>query len=276
LDKPRVCAALLAMLLWTSAAPGRAQQLDSDLAHLGVEGALPPNVVILFDTSQSMRQITWDAGFDPNRFYDRVTSGGLLGLGESGGECNIPDVAAETSSGPPIHYDPYTPTNSSTLGYVEVSGSATFNVTCPSGLLSVWKPAHCTAWNSVFGANMCTTVSGGFQFRAPDVDPSGEATLWNLNYLHYLFHTLHTTGSLPPGFVKETRIMTGRRAVIAAINSPEINPDDTGPSDLVEPNCTSGTPYQERVRFGLARYRKSGSANHGWGSYVSFPIADCR
>ncbi len=230
-----------AILVMSPLAGAMGQVVENDLRLIADQSGAPPNLMILFDTSGSMRNIIWHQDFNPKIAYDdgasctriRVraesgTSGECPGSGLSGGSC---------------------PDNNETQ-----NNGAEF--TCSSTAFS----NGCTAWNNfpdaAFQDGECSinTRDEEITFKIPSLN--GSRTLWSENYLSFLVRYMRLNGSLPADMPNETRIDGGKRVIEDLINT--INPDDA-----------STLGYQERVRFGMARLDRDGE-----GGYVVEPIAD--
>ena len=115
MTRARSTPCLFAVLLLLAASPAFAGSTDLDLLS---GGGLPPNTVILFDNSGSMRHHVWDDDFDPKKLYaDTCWTGSTIagsscpGLGNPGDEC--PDNQLYTNA-----YDDDAPTLSVTCNAV--------------------------------------------------------------------------------------------------------------------------------------------------------------
>jgi type IV pilus assembly protein PilY1 len=226
---------LLALSL-TLAGQARAQG-ESDLSVLSSTNNAPPNVLLLFDTSGSMRHVVWNDDFNPNVFHDRTTATGCsLGtvptLAGTNGQC--------LGSGEPADA---CPNNDNNLG-----NGTTF--TCPKASF----PTLCTGWAAPW---VCSVGSTTLKFTLPHLaNPGTTATRWSRNYLYWFMNQSITASAGQPWPIEMiTRIHAGHLAMRDLVDV--VNPD------------TGGGGYQENVRFGVGRLEPS-----AWnGGYVVEPIA---
>jgi len=227
------------ILVLAHAATAWGQVVENDLRLVADQSGAAPNVMILFDTSGSMRHIIWDEGFNPKIGY------------QNGASCTAITVDAK----------------SGTTG--QCPGSGLSGDSCPNNdnfeysgtqfRCSVGDfPNLCSGWNSFSDPNftdeLCFTTSKYIYFTIPSIN--NQETWWSENYLNYLVLYMRNNGSLPPNMPAESRTSGGKRVIEELVNA--VNPDDS-----------SSLGYEERVRFGLARLDPSSV-----GGYVVEPIAD--
>jgi type IV pilus assembly protein PilY1 len=244
-------ASIAAVLMAVSGLAGFARAQDTDVDFVRDQVSATPNVMVLFDTSVSMYNMTWVSSFDPKVFQDRP-------LSLPSRSCtNLQTVPGTTA---PVNYNGTAYYSGSPdyaqAGFHEVDGTATWDVSCPD---NKFTNADCNAWKATFGSTTCSysSVTKRYTFKFVDVDPTANKTSWSHNYVHYLLNTLASTHALPSGFQKETRVMAGKRAIQTVINDVNPNNDAT-----------------DRVRFGLGRFKIAVSffGASSQGGYVFVPV----
>jgi len=243
---------------------GARAQTDPDLLLLADQNGAPPNVMILFDTSGSMRHAAWHEDFNPRIFQDAGSPCSATVYKKSGSNGQCP------GSGDGSNRCPDNDTGSTLFGDPIPGLDAGDTITCTRSAFV----ADCGDIPAIF--NCSTPSSSSLQIRLPDldgtddIDPSdgtvidepNESTYWSPNYIHWFMKQLANTGKFPTDFPLETRKMAAKRVL----------------KDIVEelnPTKLDGT-VDQRIRFGLARMHTTdgsltASSN---GGYVVEPIAD--
>lgn len=222
--------------------PGIASAQDVSLFSTS---AIPPNVMLVFDTSGSINHVNTPAGFDPLVFHNRNPDGSP----SPSTACSIGAVPEleDTEGVCPGSRDP-----SGLCPNVEVqdnSGSKSEaepgdSFDCPSALL----PGGCGAWP----AGLCTVSGGTIDFELPEVVGSENAR-WTRNYLHWYVNTAAaSTGDLF-AIPFSSRLRDAQDALVAVVE--QVNPDD------------GAGGYIENVRFGLAQLHTNN------GAFVIVPIS---
>ena len=205
-------------LLLCLAGEARAQG-DLDLLTTSV----PPNVMLLFDSSGSMNAALWHEDFNPHVFHDT----GIVTNTDPGCGSEIPNVP-EISDSENI-----------------CPGSGGINDTCPSSESFEYSgnkfkcrsvPGGCSAapigWD-------CQAKSGNeYEFTPPDLTLGSGKTRWSLNYLNWLFTQI--LNGTTPAIPDQDRLTAAREATKALID--DVNPDD------------GSGGYDENVRFGIATF----------------------
>lgn len=191
----RRIAPVLTLLLLLAFPPGLRAQSDLDL----VTASVPPNVMLLFDSSGSMKNALWHDGFDPTVFWDVVPVAGTT-------------VAATCSIG------------GSSLTVPSVPGSSGTCVGSGKGSDCPDNDQHVSAGSSVSCSS--SLLAGGTSFALPDYTAGTGTTRWSLNYLAWIMvqRALLNPVTLPA----EDRLTVARRAVRSLIN--KVNPDSVNPT----------------------------------------------
>jgi type IV pilus assembly protein PilY1 len=255
--------AIVAAVCVAGAGVARAQSADTDLRLLASQSGAPPNVMILFDTSGSMKHVVWHEDFDPTKFHD------------IGSPCNL-DVLTRANS------DNQCPGSGASNGRCPDNDNSDTIFGDPIPGLEVGETVSCT--RSAFTAG-CGNMPAAFNCRisgsrlyidvpdvdyANDIDPSdgsvidepNETTYWSSNYVHWFMKQLASTGSMPANLPMENRKMAAKRVLKNLIK--QLNP--TRPDGTID----------QQIRFGLARMHTQGSQpfEASNGGYVVQPIAD--
>ncbi len=238
-------------------------QAEGDIDLIRSQNAAPPNVMILFDTSEQMRHVSFHDDFDATVFYADD------GVAKS---CNLTVPAIPSSGGfcPDNPGGGTCPNNSGTArgkGYL-LGGIDSFS--CKKSDF----PAGCTGWT----LGNCTLGGSSITFEIPNYGPAPYTTRWSENYLGFLVEYLADNGALPANLPTTTRIEDARDVIKTLVNT--INAPRPG-------------GFADVVRFGLARYSSEFSdptlnpqppvpdpdtdvfatgSNEGNGGYVVVPI----
>jgi type IV pilus assembly protein PilY1 len=234
------CARILgtAALLLVFGGSASAQIVEDDLRLVAEQAGSPPNVVLLFDTSGSMQHIIWNEEFNPKIAYNADASCTNIAVDPlTGTENQCPGSGLSSNRCP----------NNENF---ETSGTT---IRCRKNRF----PSLCSGWGSfpdtAFKSESCSTDSTNIYFRIPNIN--FQQTWWAENYLNYILLYMRQNGQLPP-LSNERRVDGGKRVLTELIQS-------------VNPDLTSGTGYDERVRFGLARLD-----GNNVGGYIVQPIAN--
>jgi type IV pilus assembly protein PilY1 len=247
----KYAAALIGLAMTFGLATGAAAQGDGDLALLTGGTQVPPNVMLIFDTSLSMRNYIYHDDFDASVFHDQnaLTPGCWRKPVNTGSWVKFaPDAVAGSDGQCPGSGDPagldQCPDNEDHFEILD--SQAGHYLACP--LASFAYPC----------AGMPSTecyVSGSWVYiTIADVEGTFEESWFSNNYAHWWALQLMNAGSQGFGPIpKQTRRQGAKEAVDILVDS--INPD----------NASGG--YDETVRFGLARFDLEN------GGYVVEPIA---
>jgi hypothetical protein len=218
------CAFVLACALAGSAS---AQVVENDLRLVADQAGAPPNVMLIFDTSGSMTNVVWHENFNPKVRYD-------VAAGCNGIAVNAKPNTAGQCPGSGITGDAC-PDNEDTI-------DAGVEFRCTK---SFFAAAACTNFDALaspaFTGENCRTDTTRIYFILPRVN--SQTTIWSTNYVNYVLTQMKNNGGAIPPLIAERRTDGGKRVVADLVRT--INPD----------LATGG--YDERVRFGLARYQSS-------------------
>ncbi len=230
------------VLAWTLASSAGAQVVENDLRLIADQAGAPPNVMLIFDTSGSMAHIVWHESFNPKVRYS------------AGANCQNITVSAKSGTSGQCPGSGFAD-NSCPDNEDSIDGGVEFR--CD---LSFFPAASCSNFDALasptFTGENCRTTTTNPQrilFTMPRVN--AQNTLWSVNYVNYVLLSMRNNGGVVPPLIAERRTDGGKRVVADLIRT--INPD----------LATGG--YDERVRFGLARYNSSSV-----GGYVVQPFAN--
>jgi hypothetical protein len=263
----------LALLLFSLqlSLPAAAQTQDPDLQLLASQLGSAPNVMILVDTSGSMKHIVWHESFDP-KILQSVGSP-CAATGNMTVYRNDRTAGMCPGSGYTGDYCPENDTGGTLSGFrvpgVETSGNpGSATISCAK---ANFPGANCSSIPSFFGCSVGTTnltIRLNDYDTGTDIDPvdgvnfdtPNEVTYWAPNYLHWILKRA-AAGTLPSNIPLETRKMAAKRVIKDIIK--EVNP--TRPDGTID----------QRVRFGLARMHDTQGGGSDWnGGFVVEPIAD--
>ena len=202
-------------LFLTLALVGFARAQD-DLAL--VTQVVPPNVMILYDDSGSMRSVVWSDAYDSQIFHD---IGGLAAA-----NCTVPAAVPAVGGS-----DGLCPGSGDPLG--RCPSGAGYNSGIAVRCSDTAVPGGCAAAPAGWSCWWRSDNGGEFLFRMPDYSPTTR-TFYSTNYLHWVFNGV--LAGVTPTIPQSDRMETARTAVTDLINS--VNP--------------AGFP--ERMRFGLATF----------------------
>ena len=217
------------VLAWTLAASARAQVVENDLRLVADQAGAPPNVMLVFDTSGSMAHVVWHENFNPKLRYNVAAGCTGIGVVAKSGTSGLCPGSGLSGDSCPDNED-------------SIDGGVEFR--CEKSTFTSWSAA-CINFDSfadpTFTSENCRTDSTRVYFTFPRI--SSQTTLWSTNYVNYVLAFMKANGGALPPLIDERRTDGGKRVVADLIRT--INPD----------LATGG--YDERVRFGLARYNSS-------------------
>ena len=245
----RLASLLVAFFVAFGAAGAAHAQTDGDLALLTSGAGVPPNVMIVLDSSGSMQHIIWHDDFDTQVFWDnnaftpdcwrKPISGGSwtkFGVSVQGGTAGMCPGSGDPGDA--------CPNNSSNFTVRDSEGG--HYVACPS--------THFGTPCGGLPATQCFEASGWTYLILDDLEGTFANTRWARNYAHWYALQL-MQGTLASPIPQQTRNQGAKQAIQTLV-------DDTNPDDPNEP-----LGYIENVRFGLGRFKGNN------GGYVVEPIA---